>query len=227
MDLPYEPVNVIAEDPVNEDLLYVGTDHGVYVSFDRGQSFMGMAGQLTEENPLPNAPVHDLKVHPRDAELIVGTHGRSIYIADVAAMQQLTPDVRAEGLHVLPLDDVEHSEGWGSRGYTWSEPAEPEVNFVYWALEAGTTSIRIITEEGGAVHSFTDEAEAGLNYAPYNLIADEALTDDQEAGEDTEQFYLIPGEYTASFSLIGQEAETTLTVTEPPPSPPRGRKKTP
>ena len=225
--LPHEPVNVIVEDPENEDLLYVGTDHGVYVSFDRGQSFMGMAGQLTEDNTLPNAPVHDLKVHPRDAELIVGTHGRSIYIADVAAMQQLTPEVRAEGLHVFPVEDVEHSEGWGNRGYTWSDPAEPEVELVYWAQDAGTTSIRIATEDGETVHSFTDDAEAGLNYAVYHLVADEALADDQEAGEDTEQFYLIPGEYTAFFSLNGYEAETTLTITEPPPSPPRGRKKTP
>ena len=79
--LPHEPVNVIVEDPDNEDLLYVGTDHGVYVSFDRGQSFMGMAGQLTEDNTLPNAPVHDLKVHPRDAELIVGTHDFSAFAA--------------------------------------------------------------------------------------------------------------------------------------------------
>ncbi len=227
LDLPAEPVNVIVEDPVNEDLLYVGTDHGVYVSFDRGAMFMGMAGQLTEENALPNVPVHDLKVHPRDAELIVGTHGRSIYIADVKPLQQLTDDVRAEGLHILALDDITHSDRWGRRGYAWGEPSEPETTMIYWASEPGSTTIRIAAEDGETVHSFSDEAEAGLNYVVYNLVADAALADDQEPGEDTGLFYLVPGVYTATLTLNGDEASTTLTITEPATNPERGRKKTP
>ncbi|MGH7471277.1 MAG: WD40/YVTN/BNR-like repeat-containing protein, partial [Longimicrobiales bacterium] len=63
-------VHVIREDPVNRDLLYVGTDVGVYVSLDRGGSWQKLM------NGLPTVPVHDLKVHPRDRELIAGTHGR-------------------------------------------------------------------------------------------------------------------------------------------------------
>ena len=227
MQLPHEPVNVIAEDPVNEDLLYVGTDHGVYVSFDGGQSFMAMSGQQTDESALPSAPIHDLKIHPRDADLIVGTHGRSIYIADVGFMQQLTSEVRADGLHLFSIEDIGHSERWGNRGYTWSEPSEHEAQLVYWASEAGIATVRITTEEGRVVHTFTDDAEAGLNYAPYNLVADDAFDDDHKAGEDTGQFYLTPGVYTAAVSQNGHEAEATLTISEPPPSPPRGRKKTP
>jgi photosystem II stability/assembly factor-like uncharacterized protein len=76
-------VHVIREDPVNPNLLFVGTDVGVYVSLDRGASWRRfMAG-------LPTVPVHDLQIHPRDAELIAGTHGRSIWIADIAPLQQL------------------------------------------------------------------------------------------------------------------------------------------
>jgi photosystem II stability/assembly factor-like uncharacterized protein len=86
-DLPSDGpdfVHVLHEDPVNPDLLYVGTDVGVYVSLDRGGSWHRfMAG-------IPHAvPVHDLKVHPRDRELIAATHGRSIWIVDVAPLQQL------------------------------------------------------------------------------------------------------------------------------------------
>ncbi|MDX1396404.1 MAG: hypothetical protein R3195_18630 [Gemmatimonadota bacterium] len=76
-------VHVVREDPVNPDLLYVGTDVGVYVSTNRGGSWTKFM------NGLPTVPVHDLKIHPRERELIAGTHGRSIWIADVAPLQQL------------------------------------------------------------------------------------------------------------------------------------------
>src|SRR5690606_20101298 len=76
-------VHVIREDPVNPDLLFVGTDVGVYVSTDRGGSWTRF---MTE---MPAVPVHDLKIHPRERELIAGTHGRSIWIVDIAPLQQL------------------------------------------------------------------------------------------------------------------------------------------
>ncbi len=81
-------VHVIREDPVNPKLLFVGTDVGVYVSMDRGgawQKFM---------TGLPTVPVHDLKIHPREHELIAGTHGRSIWIADIAPLEQMTDALR-------------------------------------------------------------------------------------------------------------------------------------
>jgi len=76
-------VHVVREDPVNPNLLYVGTDVGAYVSLDRGGSWTRFM------NGLPTVPVHDLQIHPRDAELIAATHGRSIWIADIAPLQQL------------------------------------------------------------------------------------------------------------------------------------------
>jgi photosystem II stability/assembly factor-like uncharacterized protein len=86
-------VHVIREDPINENLLFVGTDVGVYVSTNRGgnwQRFM---------EGLPTTPVHDLKIHPRDRELVAGTHGRSIWIVDIAPLQELTDEVLAADLH--------------------------------------------------------------------------------------------------------------------------------
>jgi photosystem II stability/assembly factor-like uncharacterized protein len=76
-------VHVVREDPDNPNLLFVGTDVGVYVSTDRGGSWTKFM------NGLPTVPVHDLKIHPREHELIAGTHGRSIWIADIAPLQQL------------------------------------------------------------------------------------------------------------------------------------------
>jgi len=76
-------VHVVREDPVNPNLLFVGTDVGAYVSTDRGRSWSRFM------NGLPTVPVHDLKIHPREHELIAGTHGRSIWIVDIAPLQQL------------------------------------------------------------------------------------------------------------------------------------------
>jgi photosystem II stability/assembly factor-like uncharacterized protein len=75
--LPAESINVIAEDPTNEDILYAGTDGGVYVSLDRGSTWSSLSATL------PTTPVHDLEVHPRDPEIIIGTHGRSVWILDI------------------------------------------------------------------------------------------------------------------------------------------------
>ena len=124
-DLPREPVNVVLEDPRSEDVLYVGTDRGLYVSLDRGASFMA-AGKS-----LPNAPVHDLKIQERRRHLLVGTHGRSIFQIDVRHIQELTPDVRAESVHVFNLDAVMHSSAWGRQSVSWRDAYVPETTIVY------------------------------------------------------------------------------------------------
>jgi photosystem II stability/assembly factor-like uncharacterized protein len=83
--LPAEPVNVIGEDPKDARVLYVGTDTGVYASVDRGQTWLSLCRDL------PTTPVYDLVVHPRDDELVIGTHGRSIFVADVSPIRRLLP----------------------------------------------------------------------------------------------------------------------------------------
>jgi photosystem II stability/assembly factor-like uncharacterized protein len=80
--LPLESVNVIREDPHVRDQLYIGTDLGVYVSVDGGSSWQSLCSNL------PTTSVHDLVVHPRENELVIGTHGRSVYVLDVSTLQQ-------------------------------------------------------------------------------------------------------------------------------------------
>ena len=77
-------VHVVREDPRNPNLLFAGTDVGVYASLDRGGSWRRFMESM------PATPVHDLRIHPRDRELIAGTHGRSIWIVDIAPLQDLT-----------------------------------------------------------------------------------------------------------------------------------------
>ena len=81
--LPFEPINVVTEDPKKENIIYVGTDNGLYASFDMGKTFMVL------DNNLPRVPVHDIVVQSRENELVVATHGRSIYITKLAPIQKL------------------------------------------------------------------------------------------------------------------------------------------
>ena len=88
-------VHVVKEDPRNPNLLFVGTDVGAYVSVNRGGSWQRLM------NGLSTTPVHDLEIHPRDRELIAGTHGRSIWIMDIAPLQELTDAVLAAPAHLF------------------------------------------------------------------------------------------------------------------------------
>ena len=82
-DLPNEPVNVIREDPKNDSILYVGTDGGLYVSFDKGNSFMMWNKGLPK-----SVPVHDIAIQQRENEIVLGTHGRSLYISKLDEVQK-------------------------------------------------------------------------------------------------------------------------------------------
>ncbi|MEK7199729.1 MAG: glycosyl hydrolase [Bacteroidota bacterium] len=86
-DLPNESINVIKEDLTNENLLYIGTDGGLYVSIDGGNSSM-----MWNKGLPYSVPVHDIAMHPRENELILGTHGRSIYIAKLDEVQKIAKD---------------------------------------------------------------------------------------------------------------------------------------
>ena len=85
--LPNEPINVVREDPKNDSILYVGTDGGLYVSFDAANSFMMWNGGLPK-----SVPVHDIAIQARDNEIILGTHGRSLYVAKLDDIQKLQKD---------------------------------------------------------------------------------------------------------------------------------------
>ncbi len=83
-DLPAEPINVVKEDPKNENIIYVGTDGGVYVSTTQGNNFMMWSKGLPK-----SVPVHDIVIQQRENEIVLGTHGRSVYIAKLDGVQAL------------------------------------------------------------------------------------------------------------------------------------------
>ncbi len=220
-DLPPEPINVVREDPENPELLYVGTDRSVYISLDRGQSF------LPAGNSLPAVPVHDLVVHARDKDLVVGTHGRSIYVADIEQLQQFDEALLAETLHLFDIDPVRHSSRWGAD--SWWRSTEPEpARIPVYAAQAGKAQVAVKTSDGLQLHGFTVDCRPGLNYLEYDLTLTEkaagayekALNKERKEDErpvkvepaDNGKRYLQPGDYTVEVSLNGTKEETELKV---------------
>ena len=163
-NLPKEPVNVIIEDLENEKLVYVGTDHGVYASLDYGNKFFAFSSGLS------NSPVHDLVIHPREKDLVVGTHGRSIYVAGVKHLQMLNEKILIKNLHLFKIDKLKFNPRWGSRGWG-SNYLTPNLELVFYSKLEGKTEI-IIYKDDVIKKSIDFDANKGLNFINYDLSVD-------------------------------------------------------
>ncbi|MFC1545307.1 WD40/YVTN/BNR-like repeat-containing protein [Gemmatimonadota bacterium] len=160
-NLPNESVNVIREDPQNPDLLFVGTDRQVHVSIDGGMTWNEF------RNNMPYVAVHDLKIHPREYDLIVGTHGRGIWIADISPLQELTSENLAKSAH---LCDVETVVQWnrydpGATASTnWNGENAPTGVVINYFLKSDVEDATIRIYQGSRLIQEIDaDSTAGLN----------------------------------------------------------------
>ena len=168
--LPYEPVNVIREDSENENLIFAGTDNGLYASLNKGKTWMAMNGEV------PRVAVHDLVVQPREGELVLGTHGRSIFIASLKEVRLLSDSVLNKSLFVFSIEDASFNKRWGKKSNSFSDPLTPSFVVPYFTNADQMISITIKTEKGLVVKTMNDTAEAGINYLKYDLSIDSNLT---------------------------------------------------
>ena len=153
---------MIQEDRKNPNLLFVGTDLGVYVTLDGGQHWASMRGDM------PPVPVHDLVVHPRENDLVVGTHGRGFYITDISPLQEMTTDVLGRDVHLF---DVEPVVQWKLT----SQPATSAQNFDgenayhgvtvnYYLKEGVGTDVKVGIYQGDLLlQEIVGPGSAGLN----------------------------------------------------------------
>lgn len=171
-NLPAESLNVVKEDPVNPDVLWVGTDRGAYVSLDRGQSWQGLPAGL------PNVPVHDLVVHPRERELVAGTHGRSVFVLDALPVQELSPAVREEAVHVFPVEEIPYQRSWRSQPARWFNDPSLDVrglDIPFWSAAAGTAELQVLDHEGNEIRRVGQEVVRGVNTMNWDLLFDQEL----------------------------------------------------
>ncbi len=190
-------LNVIREDPVNPNILYVGGEDGLYISLDQGRSWEPLMGGL------PDVAVYDMKIQARDKDLVVATHGRSIYVLDLEEIQQLTDSVLARPIHAFAIEPITENPAWG-RIPNWRDPIRPSVRLVWWLQEAGSDStlITIRDAEDRPLQVLRESADRGFNVRTWDLRVDSTLA--RQAGKNWTaaqdgQIYLRAGRYRIEF----------------------------
>jgi photosystem II stability/assembly factor-like uncharacterized protein len=166
-------VHVVREDPKVKGLLFLGTELGIFTSLNDGSSWIDL------RNGLAAAPVPELRVHPRDGDLIIATHGRGIYILDdIAPIRQLAQAMKADAF----LFDVRPAIRWqtwnrdnplGNKEWTGENPPLGAI-LSFYVKSAGPATLAITKSNGDVVRTITTAASAGVNRVVWDLRYDNA-----------------------------------------------------
>jgi photosystem II stability/assembly factor-like uncharacterized protein len=167
-NLPDAPVNVIKQDPVNPTTLYLGTEFAAYVSLDDGKNWHDL-----NEN-LPRVSVQDLVVHPRDNDLVIGTHGRGIYVLDhIKPLQKFTPELVDKASHLFEVDDWMPTPRASSGGFAGDRKriaSRPNAGASIWYhlkddVDVEEISMTVFNSDGKEMAKLKLENKAGLHRA--------------------------------------------------------------
>jgi len=210
-------VNVIVEDSANENILYVGTDNGLFISLDKGTSWQDFS------NGMPKVAVHDAVIQSKAKELVVGTHGRSLYKIALSKVQELDDVVLKKALHLYEIDSRTKSDRWGNKRYAWGEVNAPSQTIWFYSNSAEAITLSITNAAGMVVYSEKTTAEKGLNsfvydYAISKEVADKWNKKDKKiqlkAANDA-KIYLPAGTYKVTISKNKLTENKTFEVSAP------------
>jgi len=194
--LPKSSVNVIQEDFNDENILYVGTDNGLYVSFNKGTSWEAFS------NGLPNVAVHDLVVHSPTNDLLVATHGRSLYKTNVGIFEEYH-NFKNTSLYIADIPKIKHSPNWGSSWSKWLKAEEPNTQTQVFSSKQTKAIVRVLTKNNSELKQFTTVLEKGFNTINYDLTISEKGKEILEKSTESliiskkknNNYYLPKGEY--------------------------------
>jgi photosystem II stability/assembly factor-like uncharacterized protein len=163
------PVWDLEEDPDNADVLYAGTDYGVHVTLDRGKTWVPFS------TTAPHVIIRDMAVQKRDRDLVIGTYGRGIYIADIAPLKEMKAENLAKDAYLFDIEETIRWNRLERRGEQYGEFAKvdnPAMGAtVYYFLKAEPKSVKIVVKdlEGNVVQEMNGTAKKGLQKASWNL----------------------------------------------------------
>ena len=216
--------HIVVEDPKAPNLLYVGTELGIFASFDRGSTWTDL------RLGLPRLAVVDLKVHPRDNDLVIATHARGFYILDDATPLQhlargsdvaqrsdvaLFPPMRATRYTPASDTSVLGNRVWVAR----NKPYGAGISYYLSEASAGQPPVLTILDASGrVVRTLTGTNRPGVNRVVWNLTEASACgagggrAGRGRGGEGASWIRALPGDYTVRLTALGKTVERPLTV---------------
>ncbi|MFP5264425.1 MAG: WD40/YVTN/BNR-like repeat-containing protein [Blastocatellia bacterium] len=219
---------VIREHPRKQGLLFLGTEFGAFVSFDRGARWTRLKGNL------PLVRVDDIQIHPRDNDLVLGTHGRSVWVLDdITPFEMMSDAVTASDVTIFDVEPATHFRLYGRKGNTghkYFSAANPPYGAVinYYLKDKPKDDVKVtITDKGGkVVRELRAGKEEGLNRVVWDLRMTPPVQPQenaQGAGQGGGFFFggprgprVAPGEYGVQVSAAGKQATKTVRVEEDP-----------
>jgi len=221
--------HVIEQDPVKKDLLFLGTEFGLYVSFDGGEHWNKWT------HGVPTAPVRALIVHPRDHDLVIGTHGRAAYVLDdIRPLRTVTKEIMEKHLNLFEIPPAYQHEIKQPDGYHFIADAMfAGENRPYGALITYSVTIKngedskdkkkinieIIDESGKVIRHIKESFENGINRMNWGLNRD-AFKSPLSPGQTRETPgpgpEILPGTYTVRMKLNSYEESRKVEVLPDP-----------
>jgi photosystem II stability/assembly factor-like uncharacterized protein len=197
--------HVIKEDTVNPNLLFVGTEFGLWISVDGGQHWAQYKG-----SNFPAAAVRDIVVQARESDLVLATHGRGIWIIDdISPLRALTPELMSQEAVLIPGKAVQYFEtfgGWPEGGETFHGPSRPgDAQITYYQRGRhifGDLKIEILDENGKLVDTVAGSKHRGLNRASWSMHVKPPAVPPAASvlGPATQGPRVLPGTYTVKMT---------------------------
>jgi photosystem II stability/assembly factor-like uncharacterized protein len=216
--------HVVKEDLVNQDLLFVGTEFGLWVSLDGGRQWAQYKG-----GDFPNVAVRDLAIHPRDKDLVIATHGRGIWIIDdLTPLRALTPELLAkEAAFIEARPTVQRmpaSGGWasGDAVFAGDNPTDEAVITYYQEKRHifGDLKIEILDSNGKVLSTVPGSMRRGLNRATWSMRLKAPRVPTAASADFGASIgpRVLPGTYTVRMTKDKNVYSTQLVVTADPRS---------
>jgi photosystem II stability/assembly factor-like uncharacterized protein len=210
--------HVIKEDAVNPNLLFLGTEFGLWVSVDGGQRWAQYKG-----SNFPAAAVRDIAVQAREGDLVLATHGRGIWIIDdISSLRALTPDLMSKEAVLIPgrpvIQEIQASGGWpeGDESFTGrSRPADAQITYYQRSRHIfGDLKIEVLDQDGKVVDTVAGSKHRGLNRAGWSmrLKAPAVAPAANLLGEAAQGPRVLPGIYTVKLTKGDHVYTETLNI---------------
>jgi len=232
-DLPKDRVTrMIREDLKNPTLLYLATELGFYISINGGQNWIQL------KNNMPTVAFNDMVIHPRDNDLILGTHGRGVWILDnLNALQELSAETlqhEAQLFSIPPAERINYSREGAHTGNMIFEGENPPMGAIidYYLkdpVKRSDASVEILSSDGKVIRKLRADTLMGINRIVWDLNGENLPSRKRNPNDTTRRnqefsFFsfgpsgapVMPGIYTARLKVRGKTYEKSFEVKDDP-----------